>query len=226
MHRSPRVIVAWALAAFVALVTVRVVAGDLSTLHNRARSLGPDVRVVVAARDLPMGVTLSARDLRVITRPASTVVADALHDPATANARVIAMPLLRDDIVRARHLAPADRSGLDGIIPIGRRAVHVIVKDGFRPPVGAVVDVLASFDPTAGGTRSTANTVATGARVLALDDPADTVSGAGSGVTLLVAAAEAPEVAYAAGNAQVTVVLAPPEQACCANHAASGAGTP
>jgi Flp pilus assembly protein CpaB len=146
MHRSPRVVAAWLMAALVALVTVRVVGGDLAALHARARSLGPDVRVAVAARDLQLGATLSPGDLRFITRPASTVAQDAVRDPARADKRVLAVPLLRDDVLRARHLAPSDRSGLDGVVPPGKRAAHVVVKDGFRPPIGAVVDVLVSFD--------------------------------------------------------------------------------
>jgi Flp pilus assembly protein CpaB len=226
MHRSPRVIAAWVVAALVALVTARVVAGDLSTLHARARSLGRDVPVVIAARDLQLGATLSARDVRVVTRPSSTVAPDALRDPERVAGRVLAIPLLRDDVVRESHLAPADRSGLDGVVPVGKRAAHVVVKDGFRPPIGAVVDVLASFDPSVAGSRQIATSVARGARVLATDDPADTASGAGAGVTLLIAANEVPAVAYANGNGQVSVVLAPPEQSCCPDPSSEAKGSP
>ena len=44
MRRSPRVWVAWAVAALVALVTLRVVATDLATLHARAHALGQPSR--------------------------------------------------------------------------------------------------------------------------------------------------------------------------------------
>jgi Flp pilus assembly protein CpaB len=218
MRRSPRVWMAWMLAVLVGFVTVRVVMGDLGALHRRARSLGPDVRVVVATRDLAIGARIDRADLRSLVRPRSTVTPDAIRDPAVASGRVVAVPLLRDDVVRAAHLTARDRSTLDGVVPFDRRAVHIIVKDGFRPPDGAIVDVLASFDPAsfvAAGARGRAAIVAAGAQVLALDDGPESGGPAGTGVTLLVTVAEAPAVAFAAANGDVTVALAPPEHACC-----------
>src|SRR5690242_12323153 len=139
MHRSPRVVLAWAVAVVLALLTARVVGGDLQALHRRAHDLGPDVHVLLAQRDLPLGASLRASDVRVVTRPASTVPSDALRAPDAVSGHVLLIALLRDDIVRARDLAPASRPGLDGVVPAGRRALHVVLKDGFRPPVGAVV---------------------------------------------------------------------------------------
>jgi Flp pilus assembly protein CpaB len=209
---------AWTLAILVGFVTVRVVLGDLGALHRRARALGPDVRVVVATRDLPIGARIEPADVHALWRPRSTVTPDALHDSRGAAGRIVAVPLLRDDIVRAAHLTAPNRSALDGVVPFDRRAVHIVVKDGFRPPEGAVVDVLASFDPAslvAAGARGHAALVASGAQVLALDDPAASGGPTGTGVTLLLTVAEAPAVAFAAANGDVTVALAPPEHACC-----------
>jgi Flp pilus assembly protein CpaB len=199
MRRSPRVVVAWLLAAVVALATARIVGGDLAALHRRARNLGPAVGVVLAARDLPLGAAIKPSDLRVVQRPASTVAPDAVHNVADAAGHVLVLALLRDDVVGARALTSADRRGLDAVIPPGKRGIHVVVKDGFRPPIGAVVDVLAALD-----TDTTATLVATGAQVLALDD---------NGVTLLVRETEAPAVAWAALVGGVSVALAPPEDA-------------
>jgi hypothetical protein len=137
--------------------------------------------------------------VRVVQRPASTVAPDAVHSVADAAGRVLVLALLRDDVARARALTFADRRGLDAVIPRGERGIHVVVKDGFRPPIGAVVDVLAALD-----TDTTATRVATGAQVLALDD---------NGVTLLVREAEAPAVAFAALVDEISVILAPPETA-------------
>jgi len=217
MHRSPRVLIAWTIVAVVAIVTARVVASDLAALHRRARNLGPDVHVLLAARDLPLGATISANDLRTVIRPAATVPPDAMRDSKDTTGRVVALDLARDDVVRAAHLAPRERTGLDGIVPVGRRAVHLRVADGFRPAVGAVVDVLAAFDPGAGadGPPDRANTVARGARVLAVDDPAASGPEGGPGVTLLVTEDEAGAVAYAASNGSVSIAVAPPETACC-----------
>ncbi len=235
MRRSPRVILAWAAALVVVLVTVRVVAGDLGALQRRARSLGADVPVVLAARDLPLGTTLVATDLYTVRRPATTISADALRDPAGALGRVVAVALLRDDVVGARHLAGGTRAGPKGtgaigigaIVPKGRRAVHVLVKDGFQPPVGAVVDVLATYDPslaTVSGPAGLAAVVASGAEVLSLaagapaaasDAAGTTDTPAGPGVTLLVTEAEARAVAYAATIGVVSLALAPVQAACC-----------
>jgi Flp pilus assembly protein CpaB len=229
MRRSPRVLLAWAAAAIVVLVTIRVVAGDLEALHRRAHALGRDVPVVLAAHDLALGATVHPDDVRVVRRPATTVAADAVRDPAAVGGRIVAVALLRDDVVGARHLV----SGASDVVPGGRRAVHVTVKDGFRPPVGAVVDVLAAYDPAiaaGGGSAGRATVVARGARVLALAAPtpgtgdaltdgsnADGMSG--SGVTVLVTEDEARTVAYAAAIGNVMLALAPVQTACCGGPA-------
>ena len=214
MRRSPRVLLAWAAALIVMLVTVRVVAADLGSLHRRAHSLGADVPVVLAVRDLPLGTTLAAGDLRTVQRPSTTVSRDALRNPAAAVGHVVAVALLRDDVVGARHLVTAT----DGVVPEGRRAVHVVVKDGFQPPVGSVVDVLATYDPSiAAGTGAAgqATIVARGAAVLALAGAPAGADTTGSGVTLLVTEAEARSVAYAASIGEIALALAPARAACC-----------
>jgi pilus assembly protein CpaB len=229
MRRSPRVMLAWAAALVVMLVTVRVVAGDLGSLHRRAHSLGVDVPVVLAARDLPLGTTLTVADIFTVKRPASTISADALRDPAAAVGHIVAVAMLRDDVVGARHLvkgfaAGTNAPGLGAIVPLGERAVHVLVKDGFEPPVGAVVDVLATYDPSipvAAASAGEATVVARGARVLALaatprDDSSASGDSTGAGVTLLVTEPEARAVAYAASVGVVSLALAPLQSACCA----------
>jgi Flp pilus assembly protein CpaB len=223
MHRSPRVVLAWAVALVLSLLTTRVVSGDLEALHRRAHNLGPDVTVVLAARDLALGATLDASDVRVVTRPASTVPRDALHEADAVSGHVLLLAVLRDDVLRAAEVAPGSRAGLDGAVPVGRRAVHLVLKDGFRPPVGAVVDVYAAADPSVAASSSAdsssdaavAVTVARGALVLAVDDAGTSSAGSGSAVTVLVTETEAPAVAFAASNSQLSLALAPPEAACC-----------
>jgi pilus assembly protein CpaB len=223
MRRSPRVLLAWAAAVIVMLVTARVVTGDLGALHRRAHDLGPEITVVLAARDLPLGTSVAAADLRVVARPARTVEADAVHDPAAAVGRIVAIAVLRDDVVGARHLV----TGVNGIVPVGRRAVHVVVKDGFQPPVGSVVDVLATFDPsvaTASATSDRAAVVASGAQVFTLAGSSaagasDSSGSTGAGVTLLVTEAEAARVAYAASLGEVSLALAPAKSTCCSSPA-------
>jgi Flp pilus assembly protein CpaB len=208
---------AWIAAVVSALVTARVVSADLSALHRRARALGADVAVVLAAHDLPVGTIIDRADLRTTSRPASLVAADALRRPADAIGRVVRRDVLQQDVLRGGHLAPAERRGLDGVVPTGRRAIHVPT-GAFRPPAGAIVDVLASLDRET-APRGSATVVARGARVVQVDPPSDSdpASGepGGGGVILLATEAEAREIAYAASNGELTVVLAPPETACC-----------
>ncbi|MDP9335172.1 MAG: SAF domain-containing protein [Actinomycetota bacterium] len=228
MRRSPRVLLAWAAAVVVMLATVRVVAADLGSLHRRAHNLGADVPVVLAARDLPLGTTLGAGDVHTVRRPSTTVSSDALRDPAAAVGRVVSVALLRDDVVGARHLVAGDGRGvgpgINGIVPVGRRAVHVLVKDGFQPPIGSVVDVLATYDPSLAniaGSPGQATIVAHGARVLTLagaapaGDLGASAGSNGSGVELLVTEDEARSVAYAASIGEVSLALAPLQTACC-----------
>lgn len=215
--RPPRTIVAWAAATLVALLTARVVATDLAALHRRAESLGPTRPVLVARRDVPLGARVSTADVRVVRRPDDVVPDRALHDDDAARGRVVAVPLLAGAVVTDRHLAPRSRTGLDGLVPAGSRAVRVPDDAGLRPPPGAVVDVLVALDPAlvaGGGGGDATVTVAAGARVLATGDAGDGLDGAPA-VTLLVTEVEAGRLAFAAANGAVTLALDPPEAACC-----------
>jgi Flp pilus assembly protein CpaB len=218
MRRSPRVVVAWFMAALVAVATIRIVATDLGTLHRRAQALGSDVNVLVATRDLPLGHSIADDDLRDVARPASTVARDSIRDRVNAIGHVVVVPLLRDDVMRAGDLAPATRTGLDAVIPVGARALHVVTKDGFRPPTGAIVDVYAAFDPGSGAgppSALRAARVASAATVISVDALDQSEETGAGGVTLLVTEGEAAAVAFAASYGQLTLALAPPESACC-----------
>jgi Flp pilus assembly protein CpaB len=220
MRRSPRVLLAWSAALIIALTTARIVGGDLASLHRRAASLGPLHSVVVADRDLETGETITAHDVHTVQRYGREIPHAALTDSARAVGRVVVVPLLRDAIVFARQLAPADRTELDAVIPAGDRAVHVVPKDGFRPPLGANVDVLAAFDPSVvrvEGAGNAAVVVAAAARVIAVDGRSGGASSddAETGVTLLVTEREARVLAFAASTADLTLALAPPETVCC-----------
>ena len=214
MRHSPRVWFAWLATVVVALTTARIVGGDLATLHRRAATLGPRRPMLVAMHDLAVGETVRTSDVTTETRYASEIPRDALTDARAAVGRVVAVPVLAHGVVFARHLAPADRSGLDGIIPDGDRAVHVTPADDFCPPRGAIVDVLAAFDPTAvvvDNARASAVIVASGARVLAVDSTDRGTDNAG--VTLLVTESEARVLAFAAANGDLTLAIDPPEAA-------------
>jgi len=218
VRRSPRALAAWIAAIVVALLTARLVATDLATLHRRAAELGPLRPVLVAANDLPLGATLRRTDVRVVRMYASTAPRGALHTVHDAVGRVVAVPVLRGATVLARHLTRAHRSGLDAVVPDGSRAIRIVTDDGLRPRPGDVVDVLVSLDPSqvaqAGGGKG-ALTVASAARVLAVDAGGASGVAKGPGVTLLVTEQEAHAVAFAVANGALMLALAPPEAACC-----------
>jgi Flp pilus assembly protein CpaB len=211
MRRSPRSAFAFAAAVVVALVTLWVVGSDLRALHARAHDLGRVRHVAVAVRALPLGTKVRAGDVRVVARYASTLPPGAI-DTSGAIGRVLALPVARGAVVQRAHLSA---TGFAGLVAPRQRAIRIHTDDGLVPERGAVVDVLAAFDPSVAAEPS-AVTVATAARVLAVD-ASDTGSGAtnGAGVTLLVTEAEAHSLAYAGANGVLILALAPPEAACC-----------
>jgi Flp pilus assembly protein CpaB len=222
MRRSPRVVLAWIATLLVALVTARVVTSDLTNLHNRAKTLGKNVRVLLAVHDLPLGSRIAEKDLRAIERPSATIEPDTVHDESLAVGRVLAYPLLAGDALRSRHLAHRDAADVSGAIPHGKRVLHIASPDGYQPEPGAVVDVLATFDGEgfangSGSGADEARVVARGSSIIAHDEAPDLESGAAAtaGVTLLVTEGEARAVAYATAVGQITLALAPPETACC-----------
>jgi Flp pilus assembly protein CpaB len=115
------------------------------------------------------------------------------------------------------NLAPRRRTGLDGVVPAGMRAMRVVVTDAVDPRAGAAVDVIATYDPAAAeaGGNDTTVVIADGVTVLGTDRRASAGSGrAGArGVTLLVDPEQARALADAQANGVVTLALVPPEDA-------------
>lgn len=217
-RRSPRAIALWGTAVVVAVVTATIVAGDLAALHRRAADLGPEVEAVVARHDLAVGTVLRAADLS--TRPVrrSQLPHGTLTDRGALVGRLVARPLLDGAYVARRNLAPRRRTGLDGVVPRGMRAMRIVVTDALVPHPGAAVDVLASYDPSSArgaGADGTTVVVAAGVTVVGTDRRGG--SGAGrtgtAGVTLLVDPDQATALADAQANAVVTLALVPPEDA-------------
>jgi Flp pilus assembly protein CpaB len=214
-RRSPRALVLWGAALLVALVTAAVVAGDLAALHRRAADLGPEVDAVVARRDLPVGRTLAAHDLGARRVHRKQLPAGVLTDRQALVGRVVAAPVLDGGFVTRRALAPRRRTGLDGVVPRGMRAMRVVVTDALTPRPGAAVDVLASYDPATASDAGDDTTVVVAAGVTVLRTDGRTGSGTGrtgtAGVTLLVDPDQAVALADAQANGVVTLALVPPE---------------
>jgi pilus assembly protein CpaB len=215
-RRSPRALALWGAALAVAVVTAVVVGGDLAALHRRAAGLGPRVDAVVAAHDLPLGRRLARADLRTRTAYRSQLPDAVLTDRSALVGRVVSVPVVAGAYVVTGNLAPRRRTGLDGIVPPGMRAMRVVVADALQPRPGAAVDVLASFDPGNDDTGDDRTVVlAAGVTVLGTDRRAGSGGGraGATGVTLLVDREEARALADAQANGVVTLALVPPEDA-------------
>jgi Flp pilus assembly protein CpaB len=207
IRRSPRSFVALGAAVVIALATLWVVATDLRALHGRARDLGARAHVVVARHDLALGATVAESDVRRVSRHASTLPPGALDIDAVVGQRVV-IPVVAGAVVQQAHVG-------ETVVEPGYRAVRIRTEDGLVPARGAVVDVLAAFDPGVAPAPG-AVTVAAGARVLGAEAPDDTHSETGAGgVTLLVTEDEAHALAYADAFGVLSLALAPPEAACC-----------
>jgi Flp pilus assembly protein CpaB len=221
-RRSPRAVLLWMGAVFVAIVTAVIVATDLAALHRRAQGLGTPRSVAAAVRDLPVGTTIGDGDIRVRSVHRSQLPADTVS-PSSAQGRVVAVSVVRGAFVTDGNLAPRRRTGLNGAIPAGMRALRLVVRDALHPPVGSSVDVLVTFESQGSeGPSGTAPTVvaARGVLVLGTDDAptafdseAPARSGGGLGVTLLVTEDDATRLAFAAAAGVVTIALVPPEDA-------------
>jgi Flp pilus assembly protein CpaB len=214
-RRSPRALALWGAAVVVAVVTAAVVAGDLAALHRRAAGLGPEVEAVLATRDLPVGRVVRTRDLTARSVHRSQLPSGVVTDRSGVIGRVVAVPVLEGAYLVRRSLAPTRRTGLDGVVPAGMRAMRVVVTDALAPRPGAAVDVLATYDPTSSGSDGGTVVVAAGVTVLGTDrrDGAGGGRTGAAGVTLLVDPDQAASLADAQANGVVTLALVPPEDA-------------
>lgn len=207
MHRF--IVLRRVLAALLGVATAALVATDLSTLHRHARELGPERTVLVATHDLALGHAITANDVAERRSRAGLLPRDALARSAPVVGRIVVVPILDGAVVAERALASAQRSGLDGVVPVGSRALRLtpVAAPALEP--GELVDVLVAFDASPGTTVA-----AHAALVIAVDDPPDSFEAPGTdAVTLLVSADDAPRVADAVAAGHVVLALAPPEEA-------------
>ena len=210
LRRSPRALGLWAGAVALAVVTGAVVAGDLAALHRRAGTLGPEESVVVARGALPLGTTITPADVTSRRVHASQLPAGVLHDVDDAVGRIVAVPVVADAFVHGANLAPRGRTGLDGALPEGTRAVRITVEHGLHPNAGSAVDVYVSY---ASGTDTLGTGRTTGASATLVAAGAVVLDTSTDGVTLLVDADRAAALADASARGTLFLALVPPEDA-------------
>ena len=195
--------VAFALAGVCALAAFLVVRG----LAERAASAGAratrTVSVVVTARDVAAGATLTAEDVTTGEVPEPAPAA-ALTEAAAAVGHVAVTPFLAGEAVTATRLAQ-DGGALTVSVPAGQVAVTLGVEsvpDGLS--AGDHVDVLATYTAA----RPYTSTVAEDLRVLAVRRADGGSFGAGSAALTRITFVTAPEVARALVGADATATLA------------------
>jgi Flp pilus assembly protein CpaB len=167
----------------------------------------PVVEILAAARDLPAGTTLSARDVRVIGLAPSTVPAGTLRAGADAAGLVLAGAMRRGEpLTDVRVVGPALIGSLanGGLVAAPLRISDPGVARLLRP--GDLVDVLAASDRDS---RASAPVVASGVRVVTVPVPDETSSGLDSGALIVVATttATAAMLARAAMSARLSVTI-------------------
>ena len=200
-----------ALALLCGATAFALVQGYVDRVEASRPALGAPVPVVVAARDLARGATLTDDALEVRQMPAEFVPPGAFSDPADTRARVLVAPVASGEPVTATRLAAPRAGPVAALVPPGLRA-FVVATD--VPPqavrAGDRVDVLGTF----GGGRPYTETVAGGLEVLSVlgAGQTDALSGAPSDaprLVLLVSPDVAERLAYAGAFGDLSVTIAP-----------------
>ena len=110
------------------------------------------VMVIVAARDLYQGVTITEEDLYAVQIPPKYLPEGVFLSPEHVVGRIPRERILANEFVRADRLAdPESGVGLNAVIPRGMRAISINIADGaalsgFLNP-GNYVDVLVTIQP-------------------------------------------------------------------------------
>jgi len=127
--------------------------------------------IVVPAKDLEIGATLVATDLKLDTWPSNKIPEDAITEMDQLIDRVPISRLLADEPISARRLAdPGSGAGLAPKVPVGMRAMSVRVNDvigvsGFVLPE-ARVDVLVTGTPRNAESGQMTKTILSNVRVI------------------------------------------------------------
>ncbi len=171
--------------------------------------------VVVAARPLPVGLTVKAADVKVVKIPAQAFPKGGFSKPEDVLDRpVVANILAEEPILEGRLAQRGSGVGLAPVIPVGMRAVTVRVNDvvgvaGFVLP-GMRVDVLITGHPPGNNTTVT-KTILQNILVLSAGKTLQTDSSGkpvdAPNVTLLVTPQQAELLTLAGNEGRIQLVL-------------------
>jgi pilus assembly protein CpaB len=207
---ASRVLVA--LALVLGAAATLVLRAHLARLETQARSGGPGVPVVVAARALARGSVLDPSSVREGSLPRRFLPPGALLSVDRAVGRILSAGVASGEVLTSARLAPPG-GPVASLVPAGLRAVPVTaaIPPGVVAP-GDRVDVLATFAPGAASGGPHAETVASEAEILlvvdraAYEEPVDAAT-----VVLLVSPETAERLAYARSLGELSLAIAPPD---------------
>jgi pilus assembly protein CpaB len=152
--------------------------------------------VVVASNDIPVGVKVTGRDVRVINLPQSAIPPGSFATISKVVERGAVLPISKGEFILSSKLAPENAgAGLPAMIPSGMRAVSVRVNDvvsvaGFVQP-GTHVDVLATGNQAANERQTT--TVLENVLVLAVGRSLDRNAAADAQIAPVITLAVSPD---------------------------------
>lgn len=189
--------------ALSAALVMRAYAGRLDATRPDG---GPPTTVVIAARGVPRGATLTDEMLAVRTLPARFVPPGGLSDPARAVGRVVVTDLAEGEVVTRLRLAGGGAGRIASLVPPGMRAVQLPVGSTVGVEPGDLVDVVATF----GGGGAHTELAAEGVEVLAVERSAGTPLGTGApssglGLVVLVGPDDAERLAFATTFATLSI---------------------
>lgn len=213
-----------ALVLLLALVS-GIVAGiaALSYLRQQTRPLmaaeAPRGKLVVAAKDLPLGTVLKVEDLRLIDWPDGALPAGFAATPAEVLGRgLITQVALNEPILKTKLASKEAGGGLSITIPEGMRGVSVKVDEvigvaGFVLP-GTRVDVMVTVQPpeeNASQRQAVTKLVLQNVQVLAsgqtIQRDADGKPQTVTAITLMVSPEDAEKLVLAANEGRIQLAL-------------------
>ncbi len=209
---SPRSKLFAVLSVVAGLAAFALVRGYEARLRALRPVTGDPVPVVVAARDLARGATLTPDAVQIETIPSAFAPPGAVASTELVEGHTLVSDLAEGEAVTRTRIGL--RGGpVASLVPSGLRAFSIPA----GVPAGTLragdrVDVLATF----GGPRPYTDTVASGLEVLSIveeDGEVFEAGGGGPSLLLLVGPDVAERLAYAAAFADLTVVVAPAEAA-------------
>lgn len=216
MNRK-RLLIIGVLALVVAsIVSLRIFQIVARTMASRAQA---EVRVVAAARSLPVGATISEADIRMAPALEAGLPEGVFKQKEDVIGRSVLIPINENEYILPTKLATKESgAGLPSMIPEGMRAVSVKVNDviavaGFVVP-GTHVDVLLTGQPGNGPADMTTTTVLQDIPVLAAGqkiqrDPTGQPESVPV-ITLLVTPEDAQKLTLASSEGKIQLALRNP----------------